>query len=269
MIAVKCPVPAPLAPFVTSLGYYEGEFAHALERALPTGQPQLLINLHDDKLRVYDEDGTATTTVGGAALQGVPAGPVVIDVADQRATICVSFRPGGAHPFFTTPASAIGSELVDLADLWGHDSATELRERLLYTDTPEAKLHLVATTLLRQVVHPLAPDPAVRLAVAALTDGAQVGSVIDRLGFTPKRFIRCFTDQVGLTPKRFSRVRRFQRALASVPYDRPPDWAEIAVACGYYDQAHLIHEFHELSGDSPGQYRPRSRNEPNHVPLSR
>jgi AraC-like DNA-binding protein len=33
------------------------------------------------------------------------------------------------------------------------------------------------------------------------------------------------------------------------------NWAELAVDCGYYDQAHLIHEFQEFAAVTPVEYQ--------------
>jgi AraC-like DNA-binding protein len=60
---------------------------------------------------------------------------------------------------------------------------------------------------------------------------------------------------VGLTPKLTSRIFRFQRALAAANgVQTTPDWSDLAVDCGYYDQAHLIHEFQQLAGLTPSDY---------------
>ncbi|MGH8930211.1 MAG: helix-turn-helix domain-containing protein, partial [Egibacteraceae bacterium] len=92
------------------------------------------------------------------------------------------------------------------------------------------------------------------------------------LGMTPKRLARRFADEVGLTPKRFARVRRFQRLLVAAGDAARAaagvDWARLASECGYYDQAHLIHDFRAFSGMSPSSYRPRSAWERNHVQLA-
>jgi AraC-like DNA-binding protein len=57
--------------------------------------------------------------------------------------------------------------------------------------------------------------------------------------------------RVGLPPKRFSRVVRFQRVLRRV--EGCPDWAQLAIELGYFDQAHLIREFRTLFGCTPGE----------------
>jgi AraC-like DNA-binding protein len=45
------------------------------------------------------------------------------------------------------------------------------------------------------------------------------------------------------------------------------DWAEVAAEYGYTDQAHLIHDFRDLTGITPTAFRPRSAAERNHVPV--
>jgi AraC-like DNA-binding protein len=50
-----------------------------------------------------------------------------------------------------------------------------------------------------------------------------------------------------------ARVLRFQRGLRLLKEDnaRRRSWAEVAVLCGYYDQAHLNRDFRELAGCTP------------------
>lgn len=258
---------AALAPFVASLLYFEGEFPHGRERALPSGTTQLLVNLDADRLTTYAEDGlTPLDETGGTAFAGARTSHIVLDPHEQRAILSVSFRHGGAFPFFSAPASGTVDQLVGLDLLWGSGGSL-LRERLLESPTPEDKLRVLEAELLAHVVRPLVREPALAYAVAALDRGVSVSAITERLGFTSKRFVRFFTEQIGLTPKRFARVRRLQRTLSSIPPEPSADWAELAVQCGYYDQAHLIHDFRELAGITPTQYHPRAPGEHNHVPL--
>ena len=90
----------------------------------------------------------------------------------------------------------------------------------------------------------------------------------EELGLSPRTFTRRFRDRTGLTPKRFARIQRLQRMLAAVEPGRPVDWAALAAGHGYCDQAHLIDDFRDLTGVTPGAYRPRSAAERNHLPLA-
>src|SRR6266511_4258566 len=91
-----------------------------------------------------------------------------------------------------------------------------------------------------------------------------------------RRFIQVFTEEIGLTPKLFSRVKRFQRTIAILRQAMAPDWARLAVDCGYFDQSHLIRDFLMLSGFSPSDYLRRQNYlrqhgvhiKRNHLPLA-
>ena len=69
-------------------------------------------------------------------------------------------------------------------------------------------------------------------------------------GFSREHLIRRFREQIGLTPKAYANVLRFNHALATARMGNV-SWAEIAHACGYYDQAHLINDFQRYAGRAP------------------
>ncbi len=247
-----------LRPFVEGLWHFTGDLAHAHERILPTGSMQLLVNLYEDELRTYEGEGFARAQrIRGAALSGAYARPFGIDTREQRHIVGVSFRPGGAAPFFAAPPGALRDDHVELDRLWDRDGAV-LRERLLGAASPEAALDTVEAVLLERIVRPLEVDKLVEFSVAALERGVPVARITEHLGVTPRRFIAHFQGAVGLTPKRFGRVRRFGRVLEAIGAGRPVSWTQVALSCGYFDQAHLIHDFQEFSGMNPTRYRPRS-----------
>ena len=55
--------------------------------------------------------------------------------------------------------------------------------------------------------------------------------------------------------------------LASVTAGDATEWAEVATRHGFFDQAHLINDFRDLTGVTPAAYEPRSMTEHNHVPV--
>jgi AraC-like DNA-binding protein len=99
-------------------------------------------------------------------------------------------------------------------------------------------------------------------------DMASIASMGDRTGLSAKRFIERFKTTVGVTPKHYCRILRFQRALAHAEEGRLVPWTRIAVDCGYFDQAHFIHDFRAFAGITPTGYEAGRTQFRNHVKFS-
>ena len=68
------------------------------------------------------------------------------------------------------------------------------------------------------------------------------------------RFLDVFRSDVGLSPKAFCRIRRFAAVLRRLERAVNVDWIDVALSCGYFDQAHFNHDFRAFSGLSPSAY---------------
>jgi transcriptional regulator GlxA family with amidase domain len=68
-----------------------------------------------------------------------------------------------------------------------------------------------------------------------------------------------------MTPKRYCRLIRFCKVVRQIAAKQPVDWIDVALSGGFYDQAHLIHEFRAFSGLSPERYLRAEHPFPNHV----
>jgi AraC-like DNA-binding protein len=258
-----------LDPYVESVWVCRGSYpSSALERVLPTGGAQLTINLVEDEIRLYDrtERGIHCTAMPGTILTGITTRSQIIDTAEQEYVAGVVFRPGGTLPFFATPASEITNADVPLELMWGRTSVEQLREQLLAANAPDSALDVLEAGLL-SAWRDRASHPAVAFALRsfrATPSLARLQTVTDAIGLSPKRFIERFKTEVGVTPKRYCRLLRFQRAV-QLAYKHEVNWAQLAVDCGYFDQAHFIHEFRDFSGLTPGNYQTACTEFQNHV----
>jgi AraC-like DNA-binding protein len=265
----------PLAAFVDKFWLYEGDApSHAKERRLPDGSMELVINLRDDTIRVYDrQHHNQFQSIRGSVMCGAHAEFFVIDTACQASVMGVHFKAGGAFPFLSLPAGELHDTHVSLDTLWGA-RAGDLREQLLEAETAEARFCILEQALLAQAVQPLVRHPAVSFALKEFQGmpphphAQTIADVTGHIGLSPKRFIQVFREEVGLTPKLFWRVRRFQEALRLIGRRQRIAWADLALSCGYFDQAHFIHDFRAFSGLNPGAYLTYRGEYPNHVPLS-
>jgi hypothetical protein len=122
---------------------------HPRERILPSGTVELVINLSDDEIRIYEPtDPARPRRYSGAAVSGPYRDCFLIDPLQHASIIGVHFRPGGAFPFLGVPASAVADTHVDLDGLWGSKAVAELRERLCEAAAPGTRFAVLEEVLL-------------------------------------------------------------------------------------------------------------------------
>src|SRR4051794_12065512 len=260
----------PLGDFIGRFWLCSDTPPHPRERILPSGTIEMVFNLCDDEIRIYDPaHDDRSTRYSGAVVSGAYSSFFVIDPLVHASIIGVHFRPGGAFPFLDVPAGELADTHVNLADLWG-PLASQLRERLCAA-TPAQRFSVLQAALLSCLHHPPQRHDAVSVALNTFeqTGGkVRIRDIARRVGLSQRRFIQVFAAEVGLTPKLYERIRRFQQARQLVRKTPAPNWARVAAECGYFDQSHLIRDFCAFSGLSPMAYLSQ-RSElvlPHHVP---
>src|SRR5260370_24627164 len=230
----------------------------------------VVINLGHDTLRVASSERAAQfQRFHGGVLNGAFSRYSVIDPTTLVTTMSICFKPGGARLFLPMPASEVTNQVVDLFTLWG-TAAFDLREQLRAAQARGEMVRILEQFLLAHVAWERTPHRAVPFALASFQVGKERGSiseVIAQLGVSPKRFIHLFEETIGLTPKVFCRLLRFQEELRLLENGQRISWADLALSCGYFDQAHFIHDFQAFSGLTPQAYLAQRSPSRNHVPL--
>lgn len=280
---------SPLNEFVDCFWLAVNAEATRNERILPSGTIELVVNLRDDEVRIYDPAHLERyRKYSGIVFSGTYSRAFACDARQHASMFGVHFKPGGAFPFIGAQASELTDTHADLADLWGR-SAVELREQVCSAKTSIQRFHVMEKVLTARLESSPKRHLAVRKALAMFGSagiGAVIRDVAREVSICKRHFIQLFRAEVGLTPKLFCRLLRFQRAriLAEEFASRGPDrmkrrhdfsvldWAKLAITCGYFDQSHLIHDFKEFSGLSPTQFLQQhqrdARLKDNHVPIS-
>jgi len=103
----------------------------------------------------------------------------------------------------------------------------------------------LAPAAMRRVVRFIDDNIDAALTVAALATIA---------GLSKSHFYRTFEASTGVSPHMFVMQRRVERAQSLISQTGEP-LAEIALACGLSDQAHLTRLFRRFAGVTPGQWR--------------
>jgi AraC-like DNA-binding protein len=248
-----------LSEFVDTFWLYEGRAPqHTTARILPTGTLELVINLRQNELRFCDRERPENRSrFSGAIVSGAHGRGIVPEA--ENFIIGVHFKPGGAFPFLGLPAGHLADTHVDLETLWG-PAAQRLREHLCEAPSHAERFQLLQQALLDRLCDGVEKHYAVSAALEMFSKnqtGPRIREAAKYLGLSQRRFIEVFKAEVGITPKLFSRIQRFQLTRTLIQQNPSPNWADLAVDLGYFDQSHLIREFLEFSGRSPTDYLTR------------
>jgi AraC-like DNA-binding protein len=247
----------PLDQFVDWFWFHSDlQAAHSMERLLPDGTFELVIDLSDVPRKLFDRKNPRLyREFRGAWISGARADFIVIDVIQKTSMIGAHFKPGGAAAFLGMPADELTGRVENTDLVWGV-AMNDLRTAILEEPSVDAKFHLLEKFLRERLTVPDRRD-GIRYALRRLSERPDVGRMADlaeEVGISQKHFIALFRSQVGLTPKKFCRVRRFHKALQEIETSCALDWAGIATNTGYYDQSHFIRDFHSFSGMNPSAY---------------
>jgi len=249
-----------LAPYVEHLwmarGYLRTNWRNMI---LPDGAVELIVNLGDPQRLCHRTDYTRQTAFRRSWISGERSQPLVIDESGYVDLVGIRFKAGGAWPFLSLPLSELTGYVVELDAVLGRE-ADHLSERMNDAGRTDERFGLLQSWLLHRLDMGTPPTPAVKCALSMIQnreETGRIGQIANKIGVSHKHLLREFDRCVGLPPKMFARLSAFQRAIGWIGHRSCPDWADVATGCGYYDQAHFIHEFRAFSGLTPSNYLSR------------
>jgi AraC-like DNA-binding protein len=256
------------------LVYYHGLGpVHSLDRFLPDGNTEIIIDLTEHPQHIYDNETLQQIQICRYAwVSGVRTQPITIPSGRGSRMLIVAFKKGKAFPFYPFPINEL-TGTVSEADLVFGRKFHFLREQLLASKSPGQMFQLVECFLLQQAGDALHRDTSTRCIDYALSSIIyqptirRLHRLSDEIGYSQKHFIDLFRQHVGVTPKQYLKIMRFQKAICAIEQDEFTQWNRISLESGYYDQAHFINDFKHFSGFTPNEYMKRKTATLNYVPV--
>lgn len=244
-----------LQPLLSQILHYREVFApghEVTERVIPDGATRLVIVLGG--ARSSAEDHEPALKVIGPSVKAA-----TLRLEGEMDCLSIALRPGAADVLLGMPAGEIADAAVPLDDLWGGSASADLLARLMEQPRPAACVEVLERELERRLN--LAPPRARRAAVRSqeiLAAGRAQPSVRETavaLGLGERRLQQLFLSHIGMSPVAWRRLARLHACLLTLRHHPASSWADLAAEAGYCDQSHLIHEFRDLCGCTPGDFR--------------
>lgn len=221
------------------------------EPVVPDGCLEIVFNLADRFERIHGADNIETQPV--TIVAGQMRRSVLIRPTGLISLFGIRFHHAGAFPFFKFSLSELIDRIEDIDSIWGADGR-EIEERICQAETFAERVAIIETIFTALLISSKKVDSSiieVAQLIVRLNGAIPVRRVAKLIGVSERRLEREFKQKIGLSPKRFSRIIRFQKLLKSLEGSGSQGLLDKALAFGYYDQAHMVHEFKEFAGKSP------------------
>jgi AraC-like DNA-binding protein len=167
-------------------------------------------------------------------------------------SFAIFLQPSALWSLFRVPTSLVMDTYYDTDDVLGRPVA-ELWDILMETPSFPERVKAAEMLLTRYVIAASSPTTATAAAASLVRRGGRIAihDLASTFNVSVRQMERSFVHEIGVTPKHFARIARFQTALDTRVQQPDRAWLDIATASGYYDQMHLVHDFHALGGLPP------------------
>lgn len=255
-------VPAPgLLRLVDScIGYRQAAWDLARHRGLPSPGLTLIFALDEPLVLATHPDPAQPPGSYDTVLSGLHTTPVTVVMDRPQAGIQLSLSPLGTRALLGMPAGELAGLDVPAGDVLG-GTAVELLDRLRCATGWAERFAILDQGLLALAGQgrggtEVSPEVSYAWRRLLRTGGtAGVSALAAETGWSDRHLRARFRAETGLGPKTAGRVIRFTRARTELARRAragcPLDLAGLAIACGYFDQAHLDREFGQFAGCPP------------------
>jgi AraC-like DNA-binding protein len=181
-------------------------------------------------------------------------GRVQLLLRGQIDTFVVIFQPLGFFRFLGFNGKELVNRAAEAGTVIGNE-IVEVWEKLAECGSFANRITVIEEFLCRRlrVTEPTDVISYTASRILQAEGQVRIRDLAYQSGLSIRQMERKFLSQVGVSPKTYARIARFGGALrmkAKVPTE---SWANVAAQLGYHDQMHMVHDFQELSGDSPSK----------------
>lgn len=243
-----------LKEVVDYMWFHEEETINASVITLPFMHQELIINF-GEKFSVQAGNTQFNYTKSGA-ISGLWQQQMKTLVAGKYSAIGIMLKPHGLHNLFGINAATL-TQPQPLYNFWGMATQNAIAQ-IEQEPTPSQKIKVLEKLLLTTAQPTHTNSLVMEFAQQVQQDPLQKGrqkSYLSGKHFSQKKFIQQFGATFGLTPQKYLQLKQVNEAITQIAAQPHIPLVQIAVNCGFYDQAHFIRIFTRYTGIMPLAYK--------------
>lgn len=179
------------------------------------------------------------------------------DEQKEVSFLSVRFKSGRFRHFTSIPFSQLNNQYFSVQELW-NEQAEHLIRRVKSEEKIENKIQKIEMFLTQKFKenHKEENDKW-DLIIDELYynfDKNSIEKLAKKSNLSLRQFERGFKSQFGMTAKEFQKITRFQDVVKKILLNKTPNYLDIVLDNGYFDQSHFIKEFKSYTNKTPSDY---------------
>jgi AraC-like DNA-binding protein len=245
-----------IAPYVRcywNLENHDTSIPPNRERVFPDGCIELIFH-YGDLFRKYHSDKHFVVQPR-CFIHGQLKKFIELEATGRIGIFSVRFQPGGLQGFIDFDVSELTGKVIPVDEIWGRHGE-DLADEILKATNPEQRIVLIEKFLLSRLSR-TEHEQVLASCVDMIMNrhgNISIEELVSAQGISKRQIERIFTSGVGLSPKFMARIVRFNHTLQMIENKTFDNFTSVAFEVGFYDQAHFIKDFKELTGLNPKKY---------------
>ena len=182
--------------------------------------------------------------------------PLAIQATGETGIFSVRFQPNGFIPFATMPIKEMENTAISLEKMYGL-AGIEIESMVLNARSNSERIELVTAFLLNRWAAAIDMDNIVKSNIETILTAngtLSIKELSSKTNTNRRKLERKFLTAIGLSPKQLSKTIRLQATLKMMLNKKFTSLTALAYENEYYDQAHFIKDFKELTGFTPKEF---------------
>ncbi|MEO1258356.1 MAG: helix-turn-helix domain-containing protein [Bacteroidota bacterium] len=248
--------PLPLREYIECYWTLISDFSLNEELSLPNGSASLVFNFGPDYYRASSQTPDERKKFGRCTLPHQGKSSVLISQESPIRILGVRFKPYGMAPLFnismanyTPPFIIHGKELTPFVKF--------IDKSFWQKENFKARISILNDAFGQYLPTSSMPDGLVKKAVYIMIKNngkIKITDLHEKLCVSKSTLEKKFQEHVGLSPKILCNILRFNCIVYNGQQDPAPSLTELSYRQGFFDQAHLVHNFRSFTGLPPGRF---------------